>query len=184
MWSVHDEDKFMTWCCCFVKLSIFFLLFLRLFRASFLNIYSWTVRSNSFFVWLCFSWTVGNIIRFPDSLLSLLMPNACVHEPAMVLMLSSRVTRDNSSMVCMPNVILRSVFKSSEDRLNICHVNAGALSPKIDEFRYIFENVKLDVIVATETWLKSYPTNTSVSLEGFVLLRNDRYAKQSGGIPS
>ncbi len=72
-------------------------------------------------------------------------------------------------------------IKPSNDRLNVCHVNAGAIFPKIHEFRYVFGGVKLDVIVASETWFKSYRSNKSVSVEDYEIVRNDRYAKQSGG---
>ncbi len=73
----------------------------------------------------------------------------------------------SGGMVCIPNVMLKSVFRTANDRLNICHVNAGAISPKIDEFRYIFENTMIDIIVATETWFKSYRSNASVSIDKY-----------------
>lgn len=79
----------------------------------------------------------------------------------------------------MPNVLLKSIFKTANDRLNICHVNAGVIHPKIDEFRYVFEDVMLYIIVASETWFKSY---RSISLEKYEVVRNDRYAKKSGGV--
>lgn len=85
-------------------------------------------------------------------------------------------------VVCMPNVLLKSIFKVANDRLNICHINAGAIQPKIDEFRHVFEDVQIDIIVASETWLKSYRSNASISLEEYEVLINDRYAKQSGGV--
>lgn len=40
----------------------------------------------------------------------------------------------------------------------------------------------LDIVVATETWLKSYHSNKSVELSVFDVIRNDRYAKRSGGV--
>lgn len=85
-------------------------------------------------------------------------------------------------MVCMPNVLLKSIMKSENDRFNVCHVNAGAIHPKMDEFRYVFDGVNLDAIVASETWFKSYRSNASVKLEYYEVHRNDRYAKQSGGV--
>lgn len=88
----------------------------------------------------------------------------------------------NGSMVCVPNVLLKTIFKTANDRLNICHVNAGSIHPKIDEFRYVFDKVKLDVIMASETWFKSYRSNASVKVEEYEVIRNDRYAKQSGGV--
>lgn len=88
----------------------------------------------------------------------------------------------SSGMVFMPNVLLKSIFKLANDRLNICHVNAGSIHPKIDEFRYVFDNVLLDIIIVSETWLKSYRSNASIKLEKYEVVRNDRYAKQSGGV--
>lgn len=84
--------------------------------------------------------------------------------------------------VCMPNVVLKSVLMGTSDRLNICHINAGSIYPKIDEFRSLFKNVNVDIIVASETWFKSYRTNKSVEITDFEVLRNDRHAKKSGGV--
>lgn len=87
-----------------------------------------------------------------------------------------------SGMVCMPNVLLKSIIRPANDRLTICHVNAGAICPKIDEFRHMFEGVRLDVITASETWFKSYRSNSSVKVDDYVVLRNDRYARKGGGV--
>lgn len=97
---------------------------------------------------------------------------------------SATLNRNTASggMVCMPNVLLKSVFKAANDRLNVCHVNAGAIHPKIDEFRYVFDDVMLDLIIASETWFKSYRSNASVSLVKYEVVRNDRHAKRSGGV--
>lgn len=91
-----------------------------------------------------------------------------------------RFTRSGS--VCIPNVMLRSVLKAYKDRLHFCHVNAGSVPPKIDEIRGCFVNTELDIIVVSETWLKSYHSNKFVELPGFELIRNDRCAKRSGGV--
>lgn len=61
-------------------------------------------------------------------------------------------------------------------------MSCECIFPKMDEFRYVFDGVKLDVIVASETWFKSYQSNVSVKLGNFDVLRNDRYAKQSSGV--
>lgn len=88
----------------------------------------------------------------------------------------------SNGRVCMPNILLKSIFRSANHRLNLCHVNAGAIHPKIDEFRYIFEDVKLDIIVVSETWFKSYRSNASVKIDNYEIIRNDRYAKRGGGV--
>lgn len=88
----------------------------------------------------------------------------------------------HNGSVCIPNVVLRSTLKASNDRLHYCHVNAGSIPPKIDEFRSVFENTNLDIVIASETWLKSYHSDISIELPGFKAIRNDRYAKRSGGV--
>lgn len=87
-----------------------------------------------------------------------------------------------NGLVCIPNVMLKSLLKSTNDRLNYCHVNAGSIPPKIDEFRSYFEGTNVDIVIASETWMKSYHSDRSVSLNGFEIVRNDRYAKRSGGV--
>lgn len=72
--------------------------------------------------------------------------------------------------------------KLNNNSLHICHVNAGSIFANIDQFRRIFENSGAHVIAASETWLKSYRSNVSVSLSGYDLLRNDRVGKRSGGV--
>lgn len=89
---------------------------------------------------------------------------------------------NRSGTVCIPNVILRSTLKASTDRLHYCHVNAGSLPPKIDDFRSFFEGTNLDIVVASETWLKSYHSDKAVAIPGFELVRNDRRLKRSGGV--
>ena len=87
-----------------------------------------------------------------------------------------------SVTVYIPNIILRSTLKASTDRLHYCHINGGSLPPKIDEFRSYFEGTNLDIVVASETWLKSYHSDKFVAIEGFEVVRNDRRLKRSGGV--
>lgn len=94
---------------------------------------------------------------------------------------SNRNSR-NSDAVCIPNVMLKSLMTASNDRLNLAHVNAGSIFPKIDEFRSVFESVDYDIIAASETCFKSYRTDKSVILPGYDIVRSDRYGKRSGGV--
>lgn len=87
----------------------------------------------------------------------------------------------NSSMN-IPNIVLRSVFKSDGNGLNLCLINAGSVHPKISEFRRIFETSKAHLVIVTETWLKSYRSNASIALEGYDVMRNDRSVRRSGGV--
>lgn len=84
-------------------------------------------------------------------------------------------------IVCIPNILLKTFFKNSSG-LNICHINAGSISPKIDEFREIFQESKAHIVVVSETWFKSYTSNKAVEVDGYYLLRNDRLFRKSGGV--
>lgn len=88
----------------------------------------------------------------------------------------------NNAGVNIPNAVLRSVLNDTGDRINFCHINAGSLSPKIDEFRNYFEMTKCHIIVATETWFKKHTTNKSIEIPGFTVVLNDRFRCRSGGV--
>lgn len=82
----------------------------------------------------------------------------------------------------IPNILLKSTLSKDGNKLNICHVNGGAIFNKIDDVRRIFEDANAHVIILSETWLKSYRSNASVNIEGFDVIRNDRQRIQSGGV--
>lgn len=86
----------------------------------------------------------------------------------------------SASCVSIPNVVLKLAFKLGEGNvLNLCHVNAGSIPSKIDQFRRVFEDTAAHVIIATETWFKSYRSDASVGLDGYHVLRNDRVGQRS-----
>lgn len=64
--------------------------------------------------------------------------------------------------------------------LKICHINAQSLAPKIEEFRYIFENSNMDIVCVSETWFHASISNLSVSLSGYNLIRVDRVGRAGG----
>lgn len=100
--------------------------------------------------------------------------------------MSVRTLRNNAVTnnvgLCMPNVVLRSVLKVSDCKLNFCLINGGSLYPKIDQFRRIFESSNAHIVAAPETWFKSYRSNKMVSVDGYEVIRNDRHGKRSGGV--
>ena len=61
--------------------------------------------------------------------------------------------------------VLRLLYRN-KDSLQICHLNAQSLSPKIDEFRHIFEKSGVDVICVSETWLNSKKLDSLVEVRG------------------
>lgn len=82
----------------------------------------------------------------------------------------------------VPNVVMRSVFNCRQRGMNVCHVNAGSVFPKIDQFRRIFETSNAHLIFVSETWFKTYRSNVSIAVDGYDVLRNDRCVRQSGGV--
>lgn len=102
-------------------------------------------------------------------------------ESVLVCLMASSANAAAGRSVCIPNVLLKTFFRSKVG-LNICHVNAGSIRPKIDQFRDVFEDSEVHVIIAGETWFKSYVTNRSVEVSGYELLRNDRSLRRSGGV--
>ena len=63
--------------------------------------------------------------------------------------------------------------------LKICHINAQSLTPKIDEFRYLFENSNIDIVCVCETWLSD---DSFCNLNGFNVFRCDRSGRRGGGV--
>lgn len=65
--------------------------------------------------------------------------------------------------------------------VSICHINAQSLNNKIDEFRVIFENSKMDLICVSETWFEVSMPDSLVRLDGYNIFRSDR-ARHGGGV--
>lgn len=73
------------------------------------------------------------------------------------------------TMLCNLEPLL-CVGASLNHNLNICHFNAQSIAPKSSsikllEIKKVFENSKYGIIGITETWLKSYITNTGVRIQ-------------------
>lgn len=66
--------------------------------------------------------------------------------------------------------------------LQVCHINAPSLLPKIDEFRYLFEGSKVDVVCVTETWFSPDLSDALCGLHGYNLFRCDRVGRIGGGV--
>lgn len=77
------------------------------------------------------------------------------------------------------------VFCCQREGIQICHINAQSLLPKIDEFRYLFEGSKVDVICVSETWfwtdINDHGNNKLFGLNGYKLFRADRHNRIGGG---
>ena len=72
---------------------------------------------------------------------------------------------------------------ASEKGIKMIHINARSLFHKIED---IFSNFCFcDIVVITETWLNSSIPSSAISVDGFSVIRQDRYEnslKKGGGI--
>lgn len=74
------------------------------------------------------------------------------------------------------------VLRSQKRGLHVCHINSQSLNPKLDEFRLLFTNSKVDVICISETWFSSDTDDCVYSVAGYQLFRADRIGRAGGGV--
>lgn len=88
-----------------------------------------------------------------------------------------------SPNIIIPRVVLNAALKN--EFLNICHLNVQSLIArsfsKFQELKLNFSDSKVDVICFTETWLNNTINNTTLNINGYRLIRNDRN-RHGGGI--
>ena len=65
--------------------------------------------------------------------------------------------------------------------LKMAHINVRSLPPKIEEIRYIVNQMDLDVLCINETWLDGSISDTEIDIDGYFLLRKDRN-RNGGGV--
>lgn len=94
------------------------------------------------------------------------------------------ITRSQRSIADIPRVVMNVALR--EDCINLCHLNAQSLCArqlsKFDEFKNCFLNSKVDIVCVTETWLNENIRDSTVAVDGFCILRNDRKTGRGGGI--
>ena len=83
------------------------------------------------------------------------------------------------STACTKTMI--KILTAQRKGLNICHINAQSLYPKMDEFRFLFEDTKMDIVCVSETWFARDLPDSLVNANGYNILRNDRRG-QAGGV--
>lgn len=85
----------------------------------------------------------------------------------------------------LPNTVLRSMLKDKTSVLNVCHLNACSIFPKINYIREVMNKTNIHVICVSETWFNSSHTDSMVNIQGFNLVRHDRSRtdkKRGGGV--
>jgi hypothetical protein len=80
-------------------------------------------------------------------------------------------------------IALKSSYVGSKlGDLRFCHLNPGSLVKNIDEFKLFFENLDMDVVCISESWLKKHHSDRAYGINGFNLFRADRRGnRRSGG---
>ena len=76
------------------------------------------------------------------------------------------------STACTKTMI--KILTAQRKGLNICQINAQSLYPKMHEFRFLFENTKVDIVCISETWFTKDLPDSLVGANGYKILRNDR----------
>lgn len=68
--------------------------------------------------------------------------------------------------------------------MRVCHVNRPSLLPHFSEFADFFGCGTFDLIVLSETWLKSHVSDNFIQLQGCHIVRNDRegVGRRGGGV--
>ncbi|XP_075163384.1 uncharacterized protein LOC142236018 [Haematobia irritans] len=93
----------------------------------------------------------------------------------------------NLGPIASDNSVLKNFSSSFSGNLNIGHVNAQSLSPsnsnaKIEEFKNTFFDSGLDIIGISETWFKPDIFSSSLNMQNYNLVRNDRPDNISGNL--
>lgn len=83
------------------------------------------------------------------------------------------------------NAVLHSMLKNMTSTLNICHLNASSLFPKMSFINDMLSNINMHVICVSETWLNNTHSDTMVKIPNYTLVRHDRAQpdkKRGGGV--
>lgn len=128
------------------------------------------------------------VTRFPSQLLSLLCSDpfetfhespleGCVHFPVPNLQQSAGSDKELFSVANS----LRQVVLQHPRALHVVHLNAQSLIKHFGEVNRIFEDVNIDVIMISETWLRESLPDVLVSLKGFKFYKRSRLSRVGGG---
>lgn len=103
-----------------------------------------------------------------------------------ILQVSADSAESSSRTVGHPSQVaqlLEIIIANSCPGLCIIHINIQSLPQHIDELRCDLQTKVPDIVLLSETWLKSWHSDGLVSVEGYRLLRNDRCdVKRAGGV--
>lgn len=87
----------------------------------------------------------------------------------------------DSLPACQVGNLISIISKNSADGLRIVHLNIQSYFHHIDELRIDLRRQVPDIILISETWLKSWHLDGMLCIEGYKLVRNDRSDEKRGG---
>ena len=91
----------------------------------------------------------------------------------------------NKKEVAIDNYINTHVTKLQElkTHISICHLNTQSMTSTFDEFQFMVNKLKLDIITLSETWLKNDKHLLEyVNLPGYKFSYRNRDEKRGGGV--
>ena len=94
---------------------------------------------------------------------------------------SSRTSRRKSS-ACIPSFFSLKYKLTRHKGMTIAHINVRSLFPKLDEIRWLTEELVLDIVCMSESWLNSNILDEDISIPEYSIIRNDRGDKTGGGV--
>jgi len=101
--------------------------------------------------------------------------SVCVVQVSLLLIFAIEPTPNLNS-----HALIRILCKQTTGMI-VCHINAQGLTNKIDEFRYLFENSKVDIICVSKTWFTSDISSSYIRCADDNLFRSDR-VNHAGGV--
>lgn len=98
---------------------------------------------------------------------------------SIVLLLLSGKVQPNPGPDLLQTIYSPCNFKNRSG-LGIMHFNVRSLLPKMDMLRLRVDETDMDIMVSSETWLKSTITDNMIAIDGYNIFRADRSGKGGG----
>lgn len=76
--------------------------------------------------------------------------------------------------------LLQTIYSPCDCKNRSGHFNVRSLLPKMDILRLWVDETDMDIMVLSETWLKSTITDNMIAIDGYNIFRADRSGKGGG----
>ena len=76
---------------------------------------------------------------------------------------------------------LETVFSSNRELTSLMHINSRSLASKISTIAFLLNQLSIDILAITETWLEE-PTTDSTQITGYSLIHKVRSSGRGGGV--